>query len=59
MKHEKKYRFHFCYNGRKGKKAWTDEVEKIVFDNFEWYVPYDIIDCDEHNIWFDYDDCDV
>lgn len=54
MKHQNKdkYYFHFCY-ARKSRCHCTDEISKSVFENFEWYVPYDIIDYDDHNIWFD------
>lgn len=49
---KERYYFHFCY-GRKSRCHSTDEVSKAVFDNFEYYLPYDVIDENEHHIWFD------
>lgn len=54
---EEKYYFHFCWDGRKDRKAWTDIVGKEVFDNYDLYgLWYDILDYDDRQIWFDYGD---
>lgn len=50
---EQRYYFFFCKNGRKNKVVETDIVDRTTFDNFDWFIPLDIIDADEHHIWFD------
>ena len=51
------YRIYFCYNGRKNLVASMYEYES----KWEWRcdkgaLPYDIIDEDDFNVWFDYGD---
>lgn len=51
------YTIWLCYNGRKGLVA-----SKYVYNNkHEWRwdkerLPYDILDEDDFNVWFDYGD---
>lgn len=51
------YKIHFCLSGSKRKIQDT-----YVFDDrevWEWEcerLPYDIIDDDEYNVWFDFGD---
>jgi hypothetical protein len=52
-----KYRIYFCLNGRKNKYVSVYEFT----DKYEWEcayesLPYDIIDDDDYNIWFDFGD---
>lgn len=52
----KKYNVYFCLNGRKRKY-----VEKLTVSQQTWKYrleiwPLDVIDEDDHNIWFDYGD---
>ena len=53
----KKYRIYFCLGGRKDRHEAVYEFE----DRLEWLwnvesLPYDIIDDDDHNVWFDFGD---
>lgn len=51
------YWIFLCYNGNKRQVA-----DKVAYeDRREWCwdkgrLPYDIIDEDDHNVWFDYGD---
>lgn len=51
------YRIYMCYNGRKNLVASMYEYES----KWEWRcdkgaLPYDILDEDDYNVWFDYGD---
>jgi len=50
------YNIYFCLNGRKSKYVDHLEVDKWTFDHAIDIWPYDVIDCDDNNIWFDWGD---
>ena len=52
----KTYCIYFCLNGRKSKYVEKIDVDKVTFDNAVEIWPYDVIDYDEFNLWFDYGD---
>lgn len=52
----KKYFIYFCWNGRKHKVAERMEVNRWTFVYATEIWPYDVLDCDDTHIWFDFGD---
>lgn len=50
------YHIHFCWNGDVWQEVDCIEVYRETFEVATDIWPYDVIDENEHNIWFDYGD---
>lgn len=50
--HINKRRFVYCENGRKNNIVYVEMVTQDVFDNYEQYVGYPILDMNNNTIYF-------